>query len=275
MAFLSSISVFFSIITLTLVLTAGCDSKKENIDMTKQNNISADEWKLLTQRKILFGHQSVGNDILKGMQALAKRDGVQLPINELINSALTPGILHFKIGKNDDPYSKIKDFEEILTTGAVKGTDIAMMKLCYIDIHSTTDVSRLANAYSECLDRLSQKFPGTVFIAVTTPLTTVQSGPKAWVKRAMGRKPSGYEENARRKEFNDYLRERFSKPDRLFDLARYENDGSGSFEYNKRPIEILNPINSDDGGHLNTQGQQYLATQLLKFLASVSIIKSR
>lgn len=265
------------IITILMILAAmaalgACkENSKGDLKMTEKDKISSDEWKILAQRRIVFGHQSVGNNILSGVQELAKQAGVNLPVTEQQNAGAGPGIVHFKIGHNDDPYSKTRDFEKALDAGAAKKGDIAMMKLCYIDFNSRTDALKLANDYSETLDRLSSRYPETQFIAVTTPLTTVQSGPKAWVKRLLGRTPSGYVENDRRKEFNDILRNKYSKPGQLFDLAKHENNGAGTFTYQGRPIEVLNSSITNDGGHLNTQGQQYLAAQLLKFLAAVPL----
>jgi hypothetical protein len=251
-----------------------CEDKKKGINkMTKTDSISSEEWKLLAQRRIVFGHQSVGNNILSGVKELAKQAGVSLSITETRNAATNPGISHFKIGQNDDPYSKTKDFESTMDSGAVKDADIALMKLCYIDFNNRTDAIKLANDYCESIDRLSKKFPNTVFVAVTTPLSTVQSGPKAWVKRLLGRTPSGYVENARRKDFNDYLRNRYGKSSRIFDLAKYENNDAGAFAYRERPIEVLNSSITDDGGHLNARGQQYISTGLIKFLASVPLSK--
>jgi hypothetical protein len=237
--------------------------------MTQRDQVSDEEWMVLVHRHIIFGHQSVGNNILSGVRTLAKQAGVNLPVTESRNSGHSPGITHFEVGRNKDPLSKIKDFVSVIEGGAVQETDIALMKLCYIDFDSRTNAKKLAEEYCSSLDRLSQEFPRISFIAVTTPLTTVQSGPKAWVKQLLGRTLSGYAENARRQEFNDYLRTHYNWQGRLFDLAKIEADGAGNCQFQGCPLEILNPALTDDGGHLNSLGEQYVAAKFLKFIAAL------
>lgn len=263
-------------ITLTLLvalvvatmLTSCSETKKGGRLMPATDKVSADEWKIITQKRILFGHQSVGNNILSGVNKLAVQDGVSLKVIESRSVLTESGINHFTIGKNEDSQSKIKDFEDTMRGGAVKGADLALMKLCYVDIKGDTDVKKLAESYISALDRLSQQFPQTVFIAVTSPLKTVQSGPKAWLKRLLGRAPGEYADNFRRQEFNNILRSRYTGKSQLFDLAKFEAEGAGSHQYQGQPLDVLNPAITNDGGHLNSQGEQYVAAKLLKFIAA-------
>ena len=81
--------------------------------------------------------------------------------------------------------------------------------------------------------------------------------------------PSGYADNSRRQEFNEILRTRYSQEGRLFDLAKIEAQGAGAYEYQGRPIEVLNPALTYDDGHLNTQGELIVASRLIKYLASL------
>lgn len=231
--------------------------------------ISAAEWNTISHKRIFFGHQSVGNNILSGVKSLADGAGVRLQIVESRTTPSQNGITHFKIGKNEDPISKISDFENALKSGAAHGSDVAMMKLCYIDINSGSDAKKIATEYITSLERLSVQFPNTIFIAVTVPLRTVQSGVKAWLKLKLGREPGGYSENRSRQEFNTLLRNTFGQQNRLLDLAKFESYGAGRHQFQGLPLEVLNPALSDDGGHLNTQGQLYIATKLLKFIASI------
>ena len=147
--------------------------------------------------------------------------------------------------------------------------DIALLKLCYIDFTADTDAQQVAGQYIETLDRLSQEFPHTTFVAVTTPLTTLQTGPKAWIKRLLGRLPSGYADNARRQEFNELLRLHYGPQGRLFDLARIEAGGADEQQYQGRPIEVLNPALAADDGHLNAQGEKVVAARFIKFIAGL------
>ncbi|MFO1406384.1 MAG: hypothetical protein U1F08_02490 [Steroidobacteraceae bacterium] len=229
------------------------------------------DWQALDRMRVVFGHQSVGGNILEGVSTLAKRDGRTYGVVEARTPPSAPGITHFKIGTNGDPSSKIRDFAAALDSGVVQGADVALMKLCYIDFDSSVDPVAIAREYADALDGLAARHPTTKFVAVTAPLTTVQTGPKAWVKRLLGRQPGGYAENARRASFNKALRERYASSGRLFDLARYESTAGGhdvAVIVDGATIEALDPSLSDDGGHLNAAGQQLIARQFLEFLAA-------
>lgn len=261
---------FVVMLAVSITLTACNENKKGENFMPVTERLSVAEWHAVAKKRVVFGHQSVGANILAGVQSLAKEAGVAYELTESRSAPSAPGITHFKVGKNEDPMSKIKDFEDTLRGGAVQGVDIALVKLCYVDINSSTDVQALAEAYSSSLDRLSREFPDTVFIAVTVALRTVQSGPKAWLKRLLGREPGGYADNFRRQELNTILRSRYGGKGRLFDLAKYEAEVSGNHQYQGQPLEVLNPALSDDGGHLNAIGEQYVAAKLLKVIATSS-----
>lgn len=263
-----------SIVACLVSLMACEDTKTGNMEMINSVEISKEDWNILSQRRIAFGHQSVGNNILSGIQALAEQAGVSLHVNESKNANAGTGIIHFEIGRNEDPYYKITDFEKIIESNPVNSFDIAMMKLCYIDFNRNTDAIKLAKDYSEIIDRLALRFPNTFFMAVTSPVTVVQSGLKAWVKKLLGRDLGGYVENFKRKEFNDYLRNRYYHSGNLFDLAKYESGDFLNYTYKGMPIEVLNPSMTSDGGHLNSQGQQYIAANLIKILASIKLNKN-
>ena len=228
--------------------------------------IAAPQWELLAQKRIVFGHQSVGSDILAGVNTLAQRAGVSLRVGN--GTAAGPGIVHFKIGRNGEPGSKMHAFAAALTAGGAAGADVALMKLCYVDFDRDTDGSALAREYCATLDLLGRQFPKTTFLAVTAPLTTVQSGPKAWLKRVLGREPAGYAENYRRQQFNAVLRERYLAQGRLFDLARLEAQG-GQVTRQGVPLEVLDRRLSSDGGHLNDLGRELAAARLLTLIAAL------
>lgn len=260
---------------LALVILAslpGCDEMKPvETSMTGVPAISAAEWQKLAQMRVVFGHQSVGLDIIGGIQSLATQADVHFPVVKSRLAVGGNGVIHFFVGENEDPTSKFKDFTSTLEGGAANGANVALMKLCYIDFRHDTDARELARQYSAMLDSLSQRFPNTTFIAVTAPLTILQTGPKAWAKRLLGREPGGYAENARRREFNDLLRKRYEHEGRLFDLARIEASGAENAQYQGRPIEVLNRTLTYDDGHLNAQGKQIVATQLIKYLAALPV----
>lgn len=232
----------------------------------------AENLQRVADKRIVFAHQSVGNDILSGIAAMAQRSRRSINI---IQGREAPadwqGILHFKVGTNGDPKAKIGDFVQTLENGSLQSADVAVLKLCYIDFDASTNVEGLAREYGDAIERLQTRYPHTRVVATTAPLTTIQTGPKAWVKRLLGRTPSGYEDNYRRHVFNERLRARFGEG-RLFDLARAEaasGQGGHTFEFNSQRIEAMNPALTYDGGHLNERGKDAVSSAFLDFIAEL------
>lgn len=266
--------VFFALRSLqlllaTVTLLAGCGEMKNENTASAYDQISASEWEAVTAKRTFFGHQSVGENILSGVRTLASGSHANLAVKELATATTGAGIVHFRIGTNEDPHSKIREFERIMRGAAANGADVALMKFCYLDIVGNTDVKSLAEAYISSIDNLARRFPKTTFVAVTVPLTTVQGGVKALVKRAIGRIPSGYVENVRRQQFNRIIREKYANQNLLFDLAKFESEGSTHFQYQGSTFETLNPVLTSDGGHLNSRGELLVATKLLIFIANL------
>ncbi len=246
-------------LTAALACTAGCRSTE--VAMPIDTPPTAAQWRAVASRRIVFGRQSVGRNILGGASALAAAAGVDLPVTETREGTVAPGIAHFAVGANGDPLGKVRDFASVMDAGVADHTDIALLKLCYIDFSGTADPAVVAAAYCDTLVSLQRRHPGALFAAVTAPLTTVQSGPKVLVKKLLGRAPDGLAENARREAFNTVLRERFGPAGRLFDVAAIEGGG----------VSSLNPALSSDGGHLNDAGARLVAERFIAFLAGLSV----
>jgi hypothetical protein len=228
--------------------------------------------RILSGRTIFFGHQSVGENLLEGVQDLASREGVPLRIQETRGAALL-ALGHGLIAENGDPLRKLRSFEEALGSGAV--ADVALMKFCYVDIGSDTDVAGLFARYQETLREMKARHPRTTFVHVTAPLTTVQGGARAIAKRVLGRPPAGLLENARREEFNALMRKAYQGLEPLFDLAREESTGpDGSIEavtWKGKSVPALHPAYTDDGGHLNQEGRLRAARALVAALAAAPV----
>ncbi|MBK8167028.1 MAG: hypothetical protein IPK64_13895 [bacterium] len=232
--------------------------------MTGIATVTEAQWQAVAARRVIFAHQSVGRNILEGLRALD--GGSRLAIAETRSPTTGPGIFHFAVGRNGDPLGKVSDFASAIDTGAAG--DIALLKLCYVDFSHGADPLAVAQAYGDTLDNLAARHPAMTFVAVTVPLTTVQGGAKAFVKKLLGREPTGFTENARRQVFNDALRSRSHSGRPLFDLATIEA-GDCRSSYGGQSIQYLDPDLTSDGGHLNEQGARRAAAALVAFLADL------
>lgn len=236
--------------------------------------IPSSVWKSLAGKRIFFGHQSVGAEILKGVQGLADQAQIQLKIIEAreMPAEGQTVLVHALMGENYHPETKLADFQKVMDQGAGGVADAAILKFCYVDIDRNTDIDGLFERYRHTLDTLSERYPNTRFIPATLPLTTIQTGPKAWVKALIGRPISGYIENRKRHEFNEKVRERYGKDGVVFDIAKSEStlpDGSrATYEFEGYRYFALYPGYTYDDGHLNEAGQLRVATAFLSTVAN-------
>lgn len=269
---LSIVSVFYLI---------GCERRSEIMDknnLSGLNNVSTASLNSLAQKKIFFGHQSVGNNIIEGMKCIITGiPEVKLNIVETNNPADFDGPIfgHAKVGKNLDPFLKIDDFKKIMESGIGSKVDIAFLKFCYLDITEKTDIDMLFDYYIKTFNYLRNKYPNTQFIHLTVPLTLSQStkGIKAKIKRLFKKRFWDEDDNIKRNLFNQKIITYFIKEKTVFDLAKYEAtfpDGIVNI-FDKLGIEYFSlvPAYTDDGSHLNNYGRKTIADRLLKLLSTL------
>jgi len=265
-------------IAISIATITACDEGKmeEKVSYEKLESVAASSWKELSEKKLYFGHQSVGNNIISGIRDLMNEyPQINLNIVETSDPAeLKFGIFaHSKVGKNMDPISKINGFERYMKKSLGGNADIAFFKFCYIDIDARTDVKTLFETYRVNMHALKRKFSKTKFIHVTIPLKVVQRGPRAWVKRLIGRPIGGYGGNIKRNLFNDLVREEYDKKEPIFDLAMIEStypDGKRMlFKHKGKLYSSLIPEYTHDGRHLDEKGRKVVAEQLLILLANI------
>ena len=274
-------SIRYSLIIISLILTIlfACTGDKMETSKTTLpsiRNVTASEWQHLSQKKIYFGHQSVGFNIIDGIKDIMKSNPqIKFNIIETTNpvNLNSPALAHAPVGKNMNPKSKCDAFAELMNNGFGNKTDIAFLKFCYIDFALGTNVEELFKTYESTMSFLRTKYPQVVFIHVTVPLTTPQSGLKALIKKTIGKPVAGYEENIRREEFNEKLRKHYAGKEPVFDLALIESTtetGSrATFTFKGETGYNLAPEYTNDGGHLNERGRNIVAEQLLIFLSKL------
>jgi hypothetical protein len=247
------------------------------VQTTEANEISAlndQQIARLQTKKIFFGHQSVGADVVQGVRDLMKEDPrlrLHLVTSAEPQSTPSPAFVESLIGENRNPQSKDNAFAAILAKGMGSQGGIAMYKYCYVDIGLNTDVQQLFDNYRQEMSDLKAKYPLLLIVHVTVPLTTDDASMKTWVKTMIGR-PTSRDVNLKRNQFNALLREYYSA-EPIFDLAQVEStypDGSRSYVMSRgQKIYMLAPEFTTDGGHLNEVGRRAAAQQLLQVLAGL------
>ena len=237
--------------------------------------VPAEDWSRLAALRVAFGHQSVGYDMLAGVADIARDvPAARLNVVEAATVPATPGIVHFRAGKNELPMTKIDDFVRFVDAANAAPPDIAMLKFCYIDANANTNMKQVFTHYRDSLAALRARHPQTTFVHLTMPLRTIQTGWKVSLKNIIGRPIGGYAEGAMRQEYNALLRAEYSGKEPVFDLAEIEStraDGSRiSFTDAGVTGYGLAPEYTYDGGHLNEVGRRLVAEKFLVLLADVA-----
>lgn len=161
-------------------------------------------------------------------------------------------LVEYTVGTNGNPASKDADFASIVDSGFGAQGGIAMYKYCYIDVNDSTDVQAMFDHYRGTVENLKSKYPKLTIVHITTPLMTDAS--------------------TNRNANNNLLRQTYaSEP--IFDLAAAESthaDGSRSqVTIGNQIVYTLASEYTDDGGHLNTTGRQWVAKKMLATLANL------
>lgn len=268
--------IFIAIIPILTSCSADNMNIERNVILTIQD-IPQKKWDELSQKKIYFGHQSVGYNIIDGLgKIISAHPEIRLNIVKTNNPSSFdhPIFAHSEVGKNENPITKINEFSDFINSGIGSKVDVAFYKFCYIDVNSDTDINGLFTEYKNRYEIYKSKFPNTIFVHLTIPITVVQKGPKAWIKKIIGKPIGGYDDNIKRNEFNKLLTKEYPA-DRVFDLAKYESTSSDglneTFSYNGKTYFALFPgyaYEKVNGRHLNTNGRSFIAEQLLIFLAN-------
>jgi len=279
--------LFIPLIALSIigVLTMFVTKIKTRTDTNKISLPSIDDvpkeyWAKLAEKKIFFGHKSVGYNIIDGIaDVMSERDYIKLNVVEGCEPTTfdLPVLAHSQVGKNTDPFSKIKSFKDIMNIGAGGKIDMAFFKFCYVDIMRDSDPQKIFDGYSAALEELKKRHPDTKFLHIAVPIRSVPKGLKKNLKQSVKLligMPGDLEDNMMRERYNKLLRDAYSKTEPFFDLALIESVNPAGFRCytvkGTKKVNVMAPEYTDDGGHLNIQGRKKVAEQLLIILAEMA-----
>jgi hypothetical protein len=255
----------------------GCDGgKAEKMETVppSPDTITMESLKSLSEKKIFFGHQSVGWNIIDGLKEIAREKGwAGFTFVETRTPRTAPGFYHCTIGQNGDPLGKIKDFESIIRGGMGDRVDIALMKFCYVDFGPETDSEAVFSEYRATMNRLEAEYPKVTFVRVTVPLCVdaPEKGLKASIMHLLGKVDWSVASNVARERINSLIRADCSKNNRpLYDLALSESTSAQGvrieIKHGGKTYYALRDEYTTDGGHLNAQGQMGAALSMMNSL---------
>ena len=257
------------------IFVTGCDKKMEEENKMKEvvesPGASIAE---MSKMRILFGHVSLGNNIIAGLEDIKakdkKLDVLAISKIESPQEMHEHGFYHFIVRRNGYPKEKCDNFKRMLMQDNLgESLDVAFFKFCYVDIEKDTDIDEVFKYYLETIQQVRSAYPNLKILHVTVPLYSHGRGIKGFIKRLF---KTDYN-NTKRNEYNEKLRNKFAGIAPIYDLADIEStrpDGTrASFKHNGETYFSLVNEYTHDGGHLNEVGRRRAAMGLLEVLCKV------
>jgi hypothetical protein len=232
-------------------------------------------WSAIGGRTVYFAHQSVGAEIVAGVEALTR--AYNLPIHIVQNpepiSPTRPAFVHFFAGDRRDYASKNAAILRLLESPTRAPHPLVILKYCHGDIKGPGDGTAMFEAYRDTVDTIQFEHPDVTVVHATIPLTTIaENALKSGTKLFLGL-PSEREVAVARHRYNELLRTEFGASEPIFDVARVQStrpDGSiERFAFGGAFIETLAPQNTSDGYALAPACRTVAAAELLEVLADV------
>jgi hypothetical protein len=228
----------------------------------------------LSTKKIFFGHMSVGNNLINGLDDLKLEDQRMSNFSIIKISAkseiMGPGFYHKINGKNGNPMSKCDAFKNFLIEDSTGSNfDIVSFKLCYVDIKEDTDIKKEFDKYEQTITEIKNTFPNLKIFHTTIPLLAHNFSLKNRIKNIL----TGDLANIKRNQFNNLILDKYIGVDPIFDLAKIEStypDQKREF-FTSKGEQYFSLIMdySYDGGHLNELGRKWAAAELIKVLIDI------
>jgi len=229
---------------------------------------SLEEFDLITQQEaddvhatnFLFGHQSVGRNIMDGLNALEGQDSKYstniIPSDFYLDVTRQQYLDYGSIfgqqnsGSNGNPSSKNAEFFGFLNSNDDL-VNVAFLKYCYVDVTNTIPAQQVFDNYKVAVDLFEASHPDVTLVHFTNPITP---------------SPSDTLNNVQRNIYRDLILQEYGNIGYVFDLADLESWYNGAyttFDYGGNTYLRMNDAYSLDGqGHLNSVGGQMVAKAL-------------
>lgn len=266
------IAMLLSMCIVTCFFLCAQSLAEAKMKYSKIRDVPQDAWDRLAEKKIYFGHQSVGRNLLDGVQeVISQSKGIKLRIVETQTMPSDGGVFaHSLVGENTKPVSKIEDFVRIIDSSSENAPEVAALKFCYVDAHDQVNVKDLFQKYKEGIEKIKSRHADVRIIHFTMPLFAQDLTWKVRLKLMAGKEPWELKDSIKRNQYNQLVLNNFTGKEPVFDIARFEAtapDGSlATYSYKGEEYLLLRKQYTDDGGHLNRTGRTFIAEQFLLFL---------
>ena len=234
-------SFFLCLLVVGLSEEARCDNRVDN--MKSISGITQDKWDMLASKRMYFGHQSVGFNIIAGVNDILERNSfINLDIKDLdkVEDLSKPFLAHSAVGRNRFPDEKVSAFSEVMLSDFGGHVDVAFLKFCYVDAKEGANVEQMLAVYDRGIEEIRKARPNVVIVHFTIPIRAIPNGFVDRTKRRFGvgvlhKKAMG---NIVKRDFNSLLLAKYGDKDLVFDIAKIEstaqNGESCTFRYKGR-----------------------------------------
>ena len=133
------------LLMVLLVLITSCSDKKNGEVKIMDDSLRKDI-KDIENVKLYFGHQSVGFNIIDGIEDILKKlpyANINIVDIDKDRELSENYIAHSQVGKNTQPNSKCDAFSKKLNEDLLSQTEIALLKFCYVDIRYPSNVEEV------------------------------------------------------------------------------------------------------------------------------------
>lgn len=213
-------------------------------------------------KRTVFGHQSVGWQVLQGVEMWANEFGQPDPTFPDYESGSLPGsggfLAHFYAGTNGDVFTKTAEFLSHLQNGLASQVDIIVMKFCYADLRSGSGYTpqQMFDEYKLWVDTVESTYPALTVIYATTAIV-------------MGENSDGAN-NGLRQTYNDLVRAEYAASGRLWDVADIQStDPSGNKVLYGGIESLYSGYASPDQRHIYGLGRTTVSAPLLQIIAGL------
>jgi lysophospholipase L1-like esterase len=242
---------------------------------TAISDIPGSKWEELAQKKIYFGHRSVGNNIIDGIKDLIKANS-QIKLDMVAPTGTFNSkvgfFMHSMIEQDASPQKIAADFQKLKNEVIRQDFDIVLLR--FTPFYNNKEMTEILGDYNDSLNQLKNNYPKTMFVHTTFPLNRSKTTWKTWIKKLIGKNDIWeYAGNIKANEFNEHLRKKYYGKKPLFDLAKFEstypNGERETFSlYGKEYFQLVSDY-TYDGVHLNEKGRKIVAEQLLLLLVNI------
>ena len=263
------------IILLCFLTSCGEDRNTKQKTFSSIKDVAISKWGQLSRKKIYFGHRSVGNNIIDGIKNLiGENPQIKLNITQPTDKIEKKNgfFMHSMIKQNASPKIIAIDYEQLQEN--LNGSSFDIVLIRFTPFYDETEMDGIFADYKQALNQLKNKYPNTIFIHGTYPLTRSKTTWKTWIKKIIGKKEIWeYDQNIKVNEFNNSLRKEYLGKDPFFDLARFQStypDGRRStFTKEGKTYFHMVPDFTYDNVHLNENARRMIAERLLLYMISL------